>query len=284
MSNSNSNNGLITKIWGPGGWTFMHSITFGYPIEPTDEQKKQYKQFFESVGDVLPCSYCRDSYKKFISTGNTKLTDDVMQNRESLTKWLYYLHEAVNNKLEVDYGVTYKDVCHRYESYRAICNSPNDTKAIGCLKPRYAGSYEVASTIDCPIISADIAREFINYAKLRGICNEEIALIDKLASNVKSKNRNVDVWCLRNKECRQIILEMREKGIPSLEPKDSKWAGLPTVDELKLMMRLSSNLSNNKLSSLICKLQSNINKGTTRVNIDCDKFDKNKKKYRLVRR
>lgn len=297
-----SNNGLITKIWGPGGWTFMHSITFGYPVEPTNEQKKQYKQFFESVGDVLPCSYCRDSYKKFISNGKTEsktlqekrvdlnlqtaLTDDVMENRESLTKWLYYLHEAVNKKLDVDYGVSYDDVCQRYESFRAICESPNDTKAIGCLMPldKKAQSYKVASNIDCPIIFPNIAREFINYARLRGIDNEEIELIGKLEGNVQSKNRDVDIWCLRNKECKEIIFNMRNEGTPSLEPKGSEWAGLPTVEELKLMMRLSSNLSNNKLSSLICKLQSGINTDAPKVNIDCKKFGRNKKTYRLVRR
>ncbi len=280
-----SNNGLITKIWGPGGWTFMHSITFGYPISPNEEQKKQYKQFFISVGDVLPCSYCRDSYKKFISTGKTALTDDVMENRESLTKWLYHLHEVVNRKLDVDYGVSYDDVCQRYESFRAICESPNDTQAIGCLMPldKKAQSYKIASNIDCPIIFPNIAREFINYARLRGIDEEEIELIDKLEGNVQSKNRNVDVWCLRNKECKEIIFNMRNEGIPSLEPKGSKWAGLPTVEELKLMMRLSSNLSNNKLSSLICKLQSGINTDAPKVNIDCKKF-RNIKTYRLVRR
>ncbi len=31
-------NGLITKIWGGPGWIFNHSVTFGYPINPTDVQ------------------------------------------------------------------------------------------------------------------------------------------------------------------------------------------------------------------------------------------------------
>ena len=46
------NNGLITKIWGGPGWTFCHSITFGYPIEPTDEQINNYRTFFISLGNV----------------------------------------------------------------------------------------------------------------------------------------------------------------------------------------------------------------------------------------
>ena len=43
---SNKNNGLMTKIWGPSGWEFLHSVSFGYPIEPTAEQKKIIKIFF----------------------------------------------------------------------------------------------------------------------------------------------------------------------------------------------------------------------------------------------
>jgi len=39
-SESNINNGLITKIWGPPTWDCLHSFTFGYPVHPTDEQKK----------------------------------------------------------------------------------------------------------------------------------------------------------------------------------------------------------------------------------------------------
>lgn len=27
----NIDNGMMTKIWGPPGWLFLHCITFGYP-------------------------------------------------------------------------------------------------------------------------------------------------------------------------------------------------------------------------------------------------------------
>ena len=51
---------------------------------------------------------------------------------------------------------------------------------------------------------------------------------------------------------------MRINGIPSIEDgKDNEWNGLPTVDELKLLLRLCSNLSNNVLISLIKKLSNN---------------------------
>ena len=61
---SNANNGLLTKIWGPPLWESFHAITFGYPMEPDEEIKNNYKQWLISLGDVLPCSYCRNSYKQ----------------------------------------------------------------------------------------------------------------------------------------------------------------------------------------------------------------------------
>ena len=27
----NIGNGMMTKVWGPPGWLFLHCITFGYP-------------------------------------------------------------------------------------------------------------------------------------------------------------------------------------------------------------------------------------------------------------
>ena len=91
---------MMTKIWGPPMWTALHSITFGYPVSPTNDHKKYYKTFFESVGDILPCRYCRESYKEFITESgqNYELTDSVFDNRESLSRWLYNLHNRINNK------------------------------------------------------------------------------------------------------------------------------------------------------------------------------------------
>jgi hypothetical protein len=96
IDEDNSNNGMMTKIWGPGLWVGLHCISFGYPIKPTDEQKQKYKDFFTLIGDVLPCGYCRTSYKQFIENGNTKLTNEVMESRDNLTKWLKNSPNSIN--------------------------------------------------------------------------------------------------------------------------------------------------------------------------------------------
>jgi hypothetical protein len=118
-NNSIEKNGLMTKIWGPPAWQFLHMTTFGYPVNPTDIQKKNYKQYFTLVGEILPCRECRTSYQEYITTGDTELTNDVMKNRKTLTKWFFNIHNKVNEKLNNNYGMEFKNVEKRYESYRA---------------------------------------------------------------------------------------------------------------------------------------------------------------------
>ena len=251
-SSNNSNNGLITKIWGPGLWVGLHSITFGYPQKPTKDDKKNFREFFILVGEVLPCKYCRESYRNFITTGSTKLTDSSMENRETLTKWLYCLHEAVNNKLGVDYGVSFEDVKKRYEAYRAKCGKV-DAKIQGCITPviNKKISYQFAENIDCSIIPPKIAKYFVDYAKIRKIDPE---YLDNMKNLIKKySKRDIPEWKERNKKCRNIINDMRCNGISPLE-ESGEWKGMPTIEETKLILMLTSNLTNEELTNLIHKL------------------------------
>ncbi len=243
---------LLTKIWGPGTWVALHSISFGYPDNPSSKDKESYFEFFRLLGDVLPCSYCRDSYKKFIETGITRLDEQTMDNRLSLTKWLYNVHEAVNNKLGVDYGVTYDDLVKRYSSYKAFCGIRQDPSKLGCVGPVEAikNSYEIASVKECPIIPYKIARVFKKYAKLRGVSDEEIQNADSIIDHC---NNDDSTWKKRNRECCDIIYNMRLHGIPPLEL-EGKWKGLPTIEETRLLMRLSSNLSRSELHDIVKKI------------------------------
>jgi hypothetical protein len=74
---NNSDNGMMTKIWGPAGWLFLHCVSFGYPNDPDNYDRinqnpvnytrNNYLNFFRQIGYVLPCRYCRDSYIEYIS-------------------------------------------------------------------------------------------------------------------------------------------------------------------------------------------------------------------------
>lgn len=256
------NNGLITKIWGEPGWTFNHSITFGYPLEPNEEQKNKYKNYFISLGDVLPCRYCRESYQKFITTGKTALTDEVLKNRNTLTKWFYLVHEAVNAKLEIDYGITYEDLIDKYESFRAKCGTPSKTTK-GCIAPLdyKAFSFKKLYYVDAPIVPLSTAMPFIDLAKKRNLDSEYFAYIElsQILAGDFTKLKQQKSWNERNKICQKQIRYMRENAIPAIEP-DGTWKGTPTIDELKLLMFLSSNLNKSELREATLALNSKCNR------------------------
>ena len=35
-----SGDGMLTSVWGPSMWHYLHTMSFNYPINPTKEDKK----------------------------------------------------------------------------------------------------------------------------------------------------------------------------------------------------------------------------------------------------
>ena len=44
----------------------IHTIAFNYPEEPSKEDKQKFKNFIYSLGDVLPCKYCKPAFNKYL--------------------------------------------------------------------------------------------------------------------------------------------------------------------------------------------------------------------------
>lgn len=137
----NSKNGLMTNVWGPTGWHFLHCVTFGYPQDPDsfNEENEQepgtvqddYYNFFMHVGYVLPCRYCRESYQEYVK----ELPPDVTS-RDTLTRWLWTIHNKVSDKIGEKYsGASFDEIKNKYESYRAVCSK--DMIARGCTVPLF---------------------------------------------------------------------------------------------------------------------------------------------------
>ena len=59
----NSGDGMLTTVWGPSMWHFLHTFSFNFPVKPTKEDKKHYKDFIVSLQHVLPCKHCRINLK-----------------------------------------------------------------------------------------------------------------------------------------------------------------------------------------------------------------------------
>lgn len=84
---------ITPEIWGPHGWKFMHYLSFGYPDNPTTEDKNHYKTFFLSLQHVLPCSICAKHYSDNLVQYSL---DDALKNKDSLIRWVIDIHNDVN--------------------------------------------------------------------------------------------------------------------------------------------------------------------------------------------
>jgi hypothetical protein len=114
-----SGDGMLTSVWGPGLWHYLHVISFNYPINPTKIQKNKYKQMLLNLQSTLPCKYCRvnlkNNFKKF------SLKDEIFENRNNFSRYVYNLHELINKMLGKKSNLTYCDVRDRYEQFRSRC-------------------------------------------------------------------------------------------------------------------------------------------------------------------
>ena len=138
-NNYNSSNGMLTAVWGPGLWHYLHTMSFNYPVNPTNKEKNEYKSFIISLKNVLPCKYCRINLKKNLKIN--PITNACMKNRETFSKYIYNLHEIINKNLGKKSNLTYEIIKDRYENFRASCNNDNKVfyfnKENGCTNPLY---------------------------------------------------------------------------------------------------------------------------------------------------
>jgi len=138
----NSNDGFLTKIWGVHFWTVLHTMSFNYPVVPTEEDKKQYRDFILSLKYVLPCGKCRKNLVRNFKKLPITMKD--MENRETFSKYVYNLHELINKMLCKKSHLSYEDVRERYEHFRSRCRKKRKTikKSVkkiekGCTEPVY---------------------------------------------------------------------------------------------------------------------------------------------------
>lgn len=138
----NSGDGMLTSVWGPSMWHSLHTMSFNFPVNPTQNDRKNYRSFLKNLVHVLPCRHCRENLKKNFKC--LPITQSVMKNRDTFSRYVYDLHEHVNKMLNKKSNLTYVEVRERYEHFRARCNKTKTMKKIkvkksekGCIDPLY---------------------------------------------------------------------------------------------------------------------------------------------------
>ena len=140
----NSNSGMLTSVWGPSLWHFLHTVSFNYPINPTNTEKQNYKELILNLEKILPCKYCRINLKQNLK--DTCFNNNCFKNRETFSKFIYNLHNHINKMLGKQFNKSYEKVRDEYENFRSRCkqtqkkgggNGNKKLKESGCVDPLY---------------------------------------------------------------------------------------------------------------------------------------------------
>ncbi len=109
--------GLLPSCWGPLLWTYCHSIAYVYDPEV---DREHYYNFFKELGHILPCEECREHY---YDNFDDQELNNALDSNESLFRWVFDLHNKVNEQLEVPESKwpDYEAVRQRYSMYKSDC-------------------------------------------------------------------------------------------------------------------------------------------------------------------
>jgi hypothetical protein len=108
---------LDPKIWGPHYWFFLHTIAMSYPIHPNAVTKRKYYDFVQNIPLFIPVESMAGEFSKLLDQYPVQ---PYLDNKESFIRWMWFIHNKINTKLEKpqislnDFYVNY------YEEYKPI--------------------------------------------------------------------------------------------------------------------------------------------------------------------
>lgn len=84
------------ELWGPHQWYSMHFIALGFPNDASSIDKKNYKNYYMNLPNVIPCEECSNH---LIQNLNNYPIDNYLESREKLFEWTVIIHNEVNKML-----------------------------------------------------------------------------------------------------------------------------------------------------------------------------------------
>jgi hypothetical protein len=143
---------LDPKIWGPKYWFFLHTISLSYPKYPNTVTKKKYYELVQNMPQFIPVQEISLSFSKLLDEYPVQ---PYLDNKESFIKWVWFIHNKINEKLEKpilslnDFYVKY------YQEYKS-----NNVKLLEYCKLKQKIIYIIMVSFICSLIYYLYPRNF----------------------------------------------------------------------------------------------------------------------------
>jgi hypothetical protein len=80
-------------IWGKHLWFVMENFALNFPDDSSEQIKNDFKHFYTSIANVLPCEKCKNHYNNILNEYNI---ENYLENNEKLFEWVCIIHNKVN--------------------------------------------------------------------------------------------------------------------------------------------------------------------------------------------
>jgi hypothetical protein len=104
---------LNPKVWGPHYWFVLHTIALTYPLHPNETIKKKYYDFISNLPIFIPIDSMGNAFSELL---DLYPVSPYLDSRESLIKWMYFIHNKINVKL----GVPEKTLAESLQEYHKL--------------------------------------------------------------------------------------------------------------------------------------------------------------------
>ena len=85
------------SYWGKEQWIALHTHAACASDQLTDDEKTAWQNYLESFPFILACKTCCKHFDEMIE--NNPITDEVLKTKESLSFYIFTLHNKVNKRL-----------------------------------------------------------------------------------------------------------------------------------------------------------------------------------------
>jgi hypothetical protein len=106
---------LDPKIWGPHYWFFLHTLAMTYPHHPNAVTKKKYYEFIQNLPLFLPVEEISGEFSKLIDKYPIV---SYLDNRDSFVRWMHFIHNKINEKLEKPQITLNSFFINYYQAYK----------------------------------------------------------------------------------------------------------------------------------------------------------------------
>ena len=88
---------LDPTVWCPHFWFFLHTIALSYPHHPNSVTKKKYYELIQNLPLFIPVETIGNDFNRLLDEYPVTA---YLDSREAFVKWMHFIHNKINEKLE----------------------------------------------------------------------------------------------------------------------------------------------------------------------------------------